>query len=142
MEENKYLLECEFIFSSYASKSLEVGMSFINRIVSLVPEPEIGIITLKEVPEDPEEFMKIHGAPITINIISCGENEEIVALHNEIGYFDKEGIINPITDEQISTIINQYGGRMNLDCDETGDVILYNGKVIISYLEEIKEENE
>lgn len=141
MEEDKYLLECEFIISSFMPKKLEVGMSFITRTVALVPEPEISIITLEELPDSPEEFMKIHGAPVTINIISCGDKGEIVALYNEIGYFSDNEIIHPITNSQINTIINQYGGRMNLDCDETGDVILYDGKVIISYLE-LEEEDD
>lgn len=135
MEKEEYLVEGEFIFHSFIPAKLEVGMKFITKRTVLLPEPELSVVTLTEVPENEEEFMKVNGAPVTINIITTGEDGEIIALHDEIGIFDYgNGNLIPITDDQINHIINQFNGVMNVESDETGDPILYEGKVIISYL--------
>lgn len=135
MDKEEYLVEGEFIFHSFLPAKLEVGMKFITKIGGNGVEPELFVFTLQEVPIEPESFMAINGAPVTINIITTGSDGEIIALHNEIGLFDDgEGNLLPITDEQINTIITSYNGVMNVESDETGDPILYDGKVIISYL--------
>lgn len=143
MDKEEYLVEGEFIFHSFLPAKLEVGMKFITKRGGPGVEPELYVFTLEEVPNDQNAFMAANGAPITINIITTGEDGEIIALHQEIGLFDDgEGNLVPITDKQINTIITGYNGVMNVESDETGDPILYDGKVIISYLSNLEEEEE
>jgi hypothetical protein len=49
-------------------------------------------------------------------------------------------VLHHITDQEINKIINEYDGKMDLECTEDGDIILYEGKVIISYLSSPEEE--
>jgi hypothetical protein len=143
MEQEEYLVEGEFILSSYNPPKLLAGMSFITKLSSCLPEPELYFFTIEAPPKDEDDFIKSNGCPIVLNIISTGDNGEIIALQEEIGMFDDgSGTLKPITEEQINIIINQYGGIMNIESDETGDPILYDGKVIISYLSEPENEEE
>ena len=140
MEQGKYLVEAEFIFSSYDPPKLLPGMSFITKLTAALPEPELYYFTITGTPEDEEIFKQSNGAPVIMNIITTGHGGEIIALQQEIGLFDDDVELKPITEEQINIILNQYGGTMLVECDETGDPILYDGKVIISYLSETEEE--
>lgn len=143
MDQEKYLVESEFIFSSYNPSKLLKGMTFISKVSFCLPEPEFKFFTLEETPEDEDIFKQSFGAPVIVNIITTGDDGEIIALQEEIGYFDDGGdTLVPITDEQINIILNQYDGKMNIECDETGDPILYEGNVIISYLSSSSDEDE
>lgn len=143
MDKEEFLVESEFIFHSYIPKKLEIGMQFITKRYSSLPEPEFFFFTLEELPENDENFMIINGAPMNVNIITSGSDGEIIALNHEIGFFDDgNGLLRPITDFEMNTIINQYDGIMNVESDETGDPILYEGKVIISYLSNPENEEE
>lgn len=142
MENEEFLVEGEFIFHSYIPDKLTTGMKFLTKRV-ISSESELFLFTLDIKPENDEEFMAINGAPVTINIITSGTEGEILALPEEIGLFAEEKKpLRDITDHEINTIINQYGGIMNIESDETGDPILYDGKVIISYLSELDGEEE
>jgi hypothetical protein len=134
MEEEVFRLEGEFVFSNYMPTELQVGMTFLTQIVSGVLTPQFTFFTLTEIPEDMDAFIKTNGAPVIMNIITKEGTEAIIALQEEIGYFDNGEELLPITEEQINIILNDHSGLMDVECDETGDVILYEGKVIISYL--------
>lgn len=142
MEQEQYLMEAEFIMSSYDPPKLLKGMTFVTRTALGLPEPEIVFFVLEDENVDKDTFMGLNGAPITLNIITTGEDGEIIALQDEIGFFNDGTILLPITAEQINTIINKHNGVMNIECDETGDPIMYEGKVIISYLGELESDPE
>ena len=141
MEEEVFRLEGEFVFSNYMPTELHVGMTFLTQIVSGVLNPQFLFYSLKEIPEDMDDYIKTNGAPVIMNIVTKEGTESIVALQEEIGFFDNGEELLPITEEQINIILNDHSGLMDVECDETGDVILYEGKVIISYLS-IEEETE
>jgi hypothetical protein len=141
-EEEKFLVEGEFIMSSYDPPKLLKGMTFVTKVVAGLPEPELLFFTLWDDNVDKYAFMAINGAPVTLNIITTGKDGEIIALQDEIGLFDGNGDLRNITDHEINVIINQYDGVMNIECDKTGDPILYDGKVIISYLVSLESEEE
>lgn len=143
MEQEEFYVEGEFIFSSYDPPKLIQGMHFLTKRMALLLEPEFLYFTLDFDPSNDDSFKSHNGAPVVMNIITTGEDGEIIALQDEIGYFsDEDGVLHPITEEQINTIINQYDGKMNVESDETGDPILYEGKVIISYLSSPENEEE
>jgi hypothetical protein len=140
-EQETYLVEGEFAFTSYMPTELKVGMQFITRITAGVLDPEYLFFTLQEVPEDAEMYMSLYGAPVVLHIVSTDESGEALADPKEIGWFNDGENILPITDKEINVIINEDEGFMDVECDDTGDVILLDGKVIISYLSSEEEED-
>jgi hypothetical protein len=141
-----YLLEGELAFVSYMPLELEIGMHFLSKITVGVIEPISLFFTLEHIPEEPELFMSLYGAPVKMVITIPGDDEEILAESEEIGWFDEcsecdEGELVPLSDVHINIIINEYDGRVDLMCDEDGDIATTDGKVIISFVE-IEEEEE
>ena len=143
MEDN-YLIEGELAFKSYSPKKLEVGMTFLSRISVGVLEPQFLFFTLEAVPEEEELFMSLYGAPVHLCLISSDGEEENWADEHSIGWFDacmsEDCNLIPITDHIINKIINDFNGRVDVACDEDGEIIYYEGKVILSYLEEEDED--
>lgn len=145
MEDNQtYLVEGELTFRSYEPAHLKVGMHFLTRINVGLIEPEFLFFTLEHVPEDEELFMSLYGTPVHLFIISADGDEEEYATPNQIGWFndEKDEALRPIGDREINEIINRDEGYLDIETDETGDIILYDGKVIISYLSETEEEED
>jgi len=139
-----YLIEAEFIFESYLPEKLKEGMHFLSKIMVGVIEPQNHFFTLEHIPEDEDLFMSLYGATVHLRIMTNDGEEEIIAEEAEIGWFDacinpEEDLI-PINDKHINKIINDYKGVMDISCDEDGDVIYLDGKLVISYLEEEEEE--
>jgi len=142
MEDEIYHIEGEFAFKSYLPDKLKVGMHFLTSVSIGILEPEHLFFTLEEVPQDEEMFMSMHGAPVHVFLVD--EDEKPLADPKEIGWFndgDPEDL-KPITDEQITKILNDDDGFMDIECDENGELIYYEDKVIISYLSDEEEEEE
>ena len=76
----------EISLLSYLPSELEEGMLFINRISVGVMDPFIELFELEEVPEDMNEFMSKHGAPVELIIID--DEGGLLASHEEIGWWD------------------------------------------------------
>jgi hypothetical protein len=142
-EENTYLVEGEFAFKSYHPEELKPGMHFLSSIKVGVLEPEHLFFTLEHVPEDEDLFMSLYGAPVHVFIMSADEEMETYAEPKQIGWFNSPDseVLLPITDREMNIILNEHDGYLDVECDETGDIILYEGKVIISYLSEDEEED-
>jgi hypothetical protein len=140
--EDTYLIEGELAFRSYEPAHLKVGMHFLSKITVGIIEPQANFFTLEHVPEDEELFMSLYGAPVKLIIVSLDGEEGVLATNKEIGWFEdsEKMVLHHITDQEINKIINEYDGKMDLECTEDGDIILYEGKVIISYLSSPEEE--
>lgn len=136
MEEEKYYIEGEFVFTNYNPPFLEKGMAFMTQLFSCLPEPEMYYFTIDDTPHiTDDDFKANNGFPVKLSIATTLEYPTILANDEEIGMFDNgSGFLRPITENEINTIINQYGSIMDIETDVTGEPILHNGKVIISYL--------
>ena len=78
-----------------------------------------------------------------MNIVTTEAYPVVLAKEEEIGIFDNEsGFLRPIKESEINTIINHYDGLMLIETDITGEPILHDGKVIISYLSSPEEEED
>jgi len=122
----------EISLSSYLPPELEIGMLFINRISVGVVEPYIELFELEELPEDADAFMAKHGAPVEIAIID--EDDDILASHNEIGWWDDGDDVDEyreITLDDINYILRELDGYVDIEVDEHG-VILMEDKVILT----------
>jgi len=141
MEDERYLVEGEFVFNSYVPARLMVGMHFLTQITVGTIEPEWLFFTLGQVPDDMDMFMSLYGAPVNVHILSS-EEDDTLADPKEIGWFhdgNEDTELRPITDDDITHILNKDDGFMDVECDDTGDVILFEGKVILSFLSEDSE---
>lgn len=140
--EDTYQIEGELAFISYMPPKLKVGMHFLTRVTVGLIEPEFLFFSLEHVPDDEEMFISIHGAPVRLFIVSTDGEETVIASSREVGWFndEKEEPLRPITDKEINEIINNYDGYLDVECNEEGETVLYQNKVIISYLTEEQED--
>jgi hypothetical protein len=136
----------EFVLMSYLPDELEEGMLFINRISVGVMEPYIELFELKEIPEDPDEFMAKHGSPVQMWIID--DNEDVLATPEQIGWWDEGEHVEDyreITLDDINFIIRDLDGYVDImidDEEESPTPLIGEGKVILSLAddEELEEE--
>jgi len=122
----------EISLSSYLPDELEEGMLFINRISVGVIEPYIELFELEEVPEDADAFMAKHGAPVELVIIN--EDEDILASHNDIGWWDDgedSDEYRDVTLEDINYLLRELDGYVDIEIDEYG-VVLIDDRVVLT----------
>ena len=125
----------ELVLKSYLPFTLEEGMLFVNRISVGVIDPYVEIWMLEETPEDQDEFMAKHGAPIDIFIID--DNEEILAVEEDFAWWDEgqhTDELREISLDDINYILRECDGYIDIEIsDETEHpgVILFEDKVIL-----------
>ena len=122
----------EIALKSYLPLELEEGMLFVNRISVGVIEPYVELWELEEVPEDMDEFMAKHGAPVELFIID--ENENILATHDEIAWWDEgehTDELREITLDDINYLLRELDGYVDIDIDEDYGPTIYEGKVVL-----------
>ena len=130
-------MPAEISLSSYLPSELEVGMLFINRISVGVVEPYIELFELEEVPEDADAFMAKHGAPVELVIID--EDEELLATHDEIGWWDDgddSDEYRDITLDDINYLLRELDGYIDIEIDEDYGPVIYDGKVVLTVVPE------
>ena len=123
----------EFALKSYLPLELEVGMLFTNRISVGVIEPYVELFELEEIPENPDEFMAKNGVPVHLIIID--ENEDVLVTHDELGWWDEgehTDELRDITLNDINYSLRELDGYVDVEFDDDGDIVLYNGKVVLS----------
>jgi hypothetical protein len=133
----------EISLSSYLPDKLQEGMLFINRISVGVIEPYIELFELEEIPEDADEFMAKHGAPVELVIID--ENNNVLARHNEIGWWDEgedTDEYRDVTLDDINYILRELDGYVDIEYDEDEGVVFIEDRVVLSLVpdEELEEE--
>ena len=135
-------MSAEISLSSYLPSELEEGMLFINRISVGVIEPYIELFELEEIPDDMDEFMAKHGAPVELIIID--ENNNVLARHDEIGWWDEgedTDEYRDVTLDDINYLLQEFEGYVDIEYDEYG-VVFIEDKVVLSLVpdEELEEE--
>jgi hypothetical protein len=123
----------EIVFNSYLPPELEVGMLFVNRISVGVIDPFVELFELDELPEDPDAFMAKNGVPVELAIID--ENGNLLASHNEIGWWDEgehTDDLRDITLDDINYLLREFDGYVDIEYDEDEGIIILENKVILS----------
>jgi hypothetical protein len=123
----------EIVFNSYLPPELEVGMLFVNKISVGVIEPFVELFELDELPEDPDTFMAKNGVPVELAIID--ENGNLLASHNEIGWWDEgehTDELRDITLDDINYLLREFDGYVDIEYDEDEGIIILENKVILS----------
>ena len=127
----------EISLSSYLPPELEVGMLFVNRISVGVMDPFIELFELEEIPEDPDTFMSKHGCPVELAIID--ENENLLASHDEIGWWDDgehTDELRDITLDDINYLLREFDGYIDIEYDEDEEIVLIEDKVVLALVPE------
>lgn len=124
----------EIVLKSYLPLELEEGMLFVNRIFIGVVEPYVELWELDYIPEDMDEFMTKHGAPVELLIID--EDENILATDEEIGWWDEgenTDELRDITLDDINLVLMAWEGFLAIEIDEeTEDPLIMEGRVVLS----------
>lgn len=131
----------EISLSSYLPAELEEGMLFINRISVGVIEPYIELFELEELPENMDEFMSKHGAPVELIIID--DEGGLLASHDEIAWWDEGDDSNEyrnITLGDINYLLRELDGYVDIQVDEYG-VVLIEDRVLLSLASEDDDED-
>jgi len=125
-------------------KKLEPGMLFLRTTKELFLE----LWELEKIPLEPiEQFLQENGAPYELSLVD--EDGNIVAIHEEIGWWDEgpdSDEYRDITLKDINYIINIYNGEVDVlafDDEEYGtNVEYYNNKVVICSIDAYEEQEE
>lgn len=131
-------MPAEISLSSYLPSELEVGMLFINRISVGVIEPYIELFELEDIPEDPDAFMAKNGAPVTL-VITTIEDDNVRATEEQIGWWDDgddSDEYREVTLDDINFLLRECDGYVDIEFDDDGDVVLIEGKVVLSLIPE------
>lgn len=124
----------EISLSSYLPDTLQEGMLFINRISVGVVEPYIELFELEQVPEDQDEFMAKHGAPVKVIIITPDDGN-VRATQDEIGWWDDGDDVDEyreVTLDDINYLLREFNGYVDIEFDDEEDIVLIEGKVVLS----------
>lgn len=131
-------MPAEISLSSYLPDELQEGMLFINRISVGVVEPYIELFELEEVPEDADAFMAKHGAPVTL-VITTPEDGNVRATQDEIGWWDEGDDVDElreVTLDDINFLLRECDGYVDIEFDDDEDIVLIEGKVVLSLIPE------
>jgi len=131
-------MPAEISLSSYLPSELEVGMLFVNRISVGVIEPYIELFELEEIPEDPDAFMAKNGAPVTL-VITTIEDDNVRATEEQIGWWDdgdESDEYREVTLDDINFLLRECDGYVDIEFDDDGDIVLIEGKVVLSLIPE------
>ena len=125
----------ELVLKSYKPTKLEVGMLFVQKFQTATRWEHSEVFELLQLPQDQDEFIKKNGYPVEIYII--GENDEILAEPDEIGWWDEgeeTDEYRDITLKDINFIINEFDSQVAIevdymsydpDIDEEGKDVVY-----------------
>jgi len=131
-------MPAEISLSSYLPDELEEGMLFINRISVGVVEPYVELFELEEVPEDADAFMAKNGAPVTV-VITTAEDDNVRATEEQIGWWDEgedSDEYREVTLDDINFLLREFDGYVDIEFDDDGDIVLIEGKVVLSLIPE------
>jgi hypothetical protein len=131
-------MPAEISLSSYLPSELEVGMLFVNRISVGVIEPYIELFELEEIPEDPDAFMAKNGAPVTL-VITTIEDDNVRATEEQIGWWDdgdESDEYREVTLDDINFLLRECDGYVDIEFDDDEDIVLIEGKVVLSLIPE------
>lgn len=139
----------ELVLKSYKPTKLEPGMWFVQKFQTGTRWESSEVFAIDKVPQDEQEFINKNGYPVEPYII--GENEEVLAKPDEIGWWDEgeeTDEYRDITINDVNMIINEFDGEIAIDGDLYGYdddecqypedkffATLYADKVILSFPE-------
>jgi len=127
----------EIILKSYFPEELKQGMLFINRISVGVINPYIELFELEEIPENYDEFLSKNGTPIELIIVD--ENQNIIALQDNIAWWDEGEDVDELRDitlDDINYILKEFEGYVDIQLDDDNETMMYKNKIVLTFFTE------
>jgi len=128
----------EIILKSYFSEELKEGMLFVNRISVGTINPFIEVFELKEIPNNVDDFLAKQGAPVELIVVD--ENQQIIALHDNIAWWDEcehTDELRDITLKDINYIFKEFDGYVDVQLDDDEEeILMYENKIVLTFFTE------
>jgi hypothetical protein len=125
----------EIILKSYFSEELKEGMLFVNRISVGTINPFIEVFELKEIPNNVDDFLAKQGAPVELIVVD--ENQQIIALHDNIAWWDEgehTDELRDITLKDINYIFREFDGYVDVQLDDDEEeILMYENKIVLTF---------
>jgi hypothetical protein len=125
----------EIILKSYSSEELKEGMLFVNRISVGTINPFIEVFELKEIPNNVDDFLAKQGAPVELIVVD--ENQQIIALHDNIAWWDEgehTDELRDITLKDINYIFREFDGYVDVQLDDDEEeILMYENKIVLTF---------
>lgn len=138
-------IEAKLVFQHY------VPVDYSSMLFLALGKDHIPYVYSIEHPKDPEAFIEVNGYPVKPYIIVEGNpnlsnSTEILATPEQIGWFDAGPDSDHIMDielKQFNDILEYDNGDVLIEVDDdTEDVVLFQDKVTLMYVDSIDDEYE
>lgn len=138
----------KIVFKSYKPKHLEKDMLFLTNVGK-----GLSIVQIDRVPQDEDEYVRENGYPVEPYIVDEGNpnlnDGYVIALPHIIAWLDEGDHTDELRDltEKDYRRIMDDNGYIYIDAMENDDdlrifPIIYEGKVVISFVNDVHEEDE
>lgn len=134
---NMNYITLELVVKNYMPEHIEKGMMFIKGHRANTENEYLEVYILSYTPisdYDQEHFIANNGYPIELYLIN--EEGEVIVTPEEIGWWDEGEDSDSLTDisiRQINDIIQMYDGLVDVQVEDDGEIIIVEGKAIMSY---------
>lgn len=134
---NMNYITLELVVKNYMPEHIEKGMMFIKGHRANTENEYLEVFVLSYTPisdYDQEQFIANNGYPIELYLID--EQGEVLVTPEEIGWWDEGEDSDSLTDisiRQINDIIQMYDGLVDVQVEDDGEIIIVEGKAIMSY---------
>jgi len=135
----------ELVVKNYMPEHIEKEMMFIRGHHANTENEYLEVFVLSYTPisdYDQEQFIANNGYPIELYLID--EQGEVLLTPKEIGWWDEGEDSDSLTDisiRQINDVIQMYDGLVDVQVEDDGEIIIVEGKAIMSYNTEEYEED-
>jgi len=135
----------ELVVKNYMPEHIEKEMMFIRGHHANTENEYLEVFVLSYTPisdYDQEQFIADNGYPIELYLID--EQGEVLLTPKEIGWWDEGEDSDSLTDisiRQINDVIQMYDGLVDVQVEDDGEIIIVEGKAIMSYNTEEYEED-
>jgi hypothetical protein len=142
---NMNYITLELVVKNYEPEYIEKEMMFIRAHHANTENEYLEVFVLSYTPisdYDQEQFIANNGYPIELYLID--ELGKVIVTPEEIGWWDEGEDSDSLTDisiRQINDVIQMYDGLVDVQVEDDGEIIIVEGKAIMSYFTEEYEED-
>jgi hypothetical protein len=137
----------KLIYKSYQPSQLEVGMLFAMS-VTVDDVSYLHLHKLESIPRDIDKYLTENGWPIKPYLIKAIDSNPdkapvVVAYPDQLGWIELEGLLYEFTIDDMNYISLSNEGYVYVYIDdETDDLVLEDGKAIMTYIGSVSDEDE
>jgi hypothetical protein len=137
----------KLIYNSYQPSQLEVGMLFAMS-VTVDDVSYLHVHKLESIPRDIDKYLTENGYPVKPYLIKAIDSNPdvapvVVAYPDQLGWIELEGLLYEFTIDDMNYISLSNEGYVYVYIDdETDDLVLEDGKAVMTYIDSLADEDE